>query len=264
MATVFHLIWPISHASKLIGVWQDWAPAGPDELDATLRVSASADGGQPLLVDVFGVVVGGETDAIVLLDEFIARAGTDPISADRRHGPYRDAKRYLDGLGPADVWHDAPPPPPPAGAGHLFTKSEFFKRSLAPEAIAALVANLTDGLLPGESREVTFTPWGGAYNRVPPHATAFVHRDERYIVQHLLTLDPDAATTRGGTALDWLTRSWTIVHPWGSGGVYPNFPDPQLERWAQAYYGTNYRRLRSIKARYDPDGFFRFHQSLAA
>jgi hypothetical protein len=44
--------------------------------------------------------------------------------------------------------------------------------------------------------------------------------------------------------------------------VYPSFPDPDLENWAGAYYGGNYDRLVRVKARYDPSGFFRFHQSL--
>jgi FAD/FMN-containing dehydrogenase len=54
------------------------------------------------------------------------------------------------------------------------------------------------------------------------------------------------------------------VHPWGSGRVYPNFPDPDLDDWAQAYYGANYARLVKIKAKYDPHGVFRFPQSLPA
>jgi hypothetical protein len=52
------------------------------------------------------------------------------------------------------------------------------------------------------------------------------------------------------------------VHPWGSGRVYPNFPDPDLEDWARAYYGPNYDRLLRVKKGYDPDDFFRFEQSL--
>lgn len=44
--------------------------------------------------------------------------------------------------------------------------------------------------------------------------------------------------------------------------MYPNFPDPDLEDWARAYHGTNLERLALIKAKYDPDGFFRFHQSI--
>jgi Berberine and berberine like len=54
------------------------------------------------------------------------------------------------------------------------------------------------------------------------------------------------------------------VHPWGSGRVFQNFPDPDLDHWAEAYYGTNYDRLISVKARYDPDDFFHFHQSIPA
>jgi FAD/FMN-containing dehydrogenase len=262
-ATIFHLVWPFTHASQLIQAWQDWAPAGPDELDATLRLSASGDGDPPPLVDLFGVVLGSDADAAELLDDLIARAGADPASACHKHVPFREAKRYLDGVGPADDWHEEAPPPPPPQTKQIFTKSEFLRRRLPRETIAALVENLPRRLAGGQSCEVTFTPWGGAYNRVRADATAFVHRDELFVVQHLLILDPDVETTSGEPLQDWLTRSWALVHPRGSGGVYPNFPDPDLEDWAHAYYGENHDRLLRVKAKYDPDGFFRFHQSLA-
>jgi FAD/FMN-containing dehydrogenase len=262
-ATVFHLVWPLSSADELIQAWQDWAPTGPDDLDATLRLSATGGGERPPLVDLFGSVVGSDADATELLDELVAGARLEPLSASRRHLSYRDAKRYLDGIGPADDWPEEAPPPPPPAAGPVFTKSEFFRRSLPSETIAALVKHLPHGLEGGQSREVTFVPWGGAYNRVGADATAFVHRDELFIVQHLLSLEPEADTTGRGAGRDWLTRSWQLVHPWGSGRVYPNFPDPDLEDWARAYYGGNYDRLLRIKAKYDPNGFFRFHQSIS-
>ena len=54
-----------------------------------------------------------------------------------------------------------------------------------------------------------------------------------------------------------MTRSWATVHPHGSGRVYPNFPDPDLDEWDPSYYGHNYERLQQIKALYDPSDFFR-------
>lgn len=261
--TVFHLVWPLACAEKLIQQWQDWAPTARDELDATLRLSATDSGERSPIVDIFGAVLGSDGDAAELLDELVVRAGVNPSSASHRHVSYREAKRYLDGVGPVDDWREEAPAPPPSAAGQLFTKSEFFRRSLPREAIAALAKSLPRGLGGGQSREVTFTPWGGAYNRVAADATAFVHRGELFIVQHLVTLDPDATTTGRESAQDWLRQSWELVHPWGTGGVYPNFPDPELQDWAHAYYGKNHSRLGHIKAKYDPDQFFRFHQSLS-
>jgi FAD/FMN-containing dehydrogenase len=108
-------------------------------------------------------------------------------------------------------------------------------------------------------RELDFSPWGGAYNRVPVDATAFAHRAERFLLKHSVVLEPGAPTE---AARCWLDRSWELVHPYGSGGVYPNFPETGLDRWAEAYWGGNRERLLRVKATYDPDGLFRFPQSL--
>jgi hypothetical protein len=91
-------------------------------------------------------------------------------------------------------------------------------------------------------------------------ATAFVHRDARFLLKHAVVIDPDATGAQRQAARRWLERSWELVHPWGTGGVYPNFPDPDLEDPASAYYGTNYNRLVRVKARYDPGDFFRPHE----
>jgi FAD/FMN-containing dehydrogenase len=148
----------------------------------------------------------------------------------------------------------------PSRPDHLYTRSEFFRRPLPDETVAALVEHLTQGVALGQSREVDFLPWGGAYNRIRADATAFVHRAERFLVQHLVMIR--AASAERAAAREWLDGSWALVHPWGSGGVYPNFPDPDLQDWARAYHGSNLDRLRRVKAAYDPGGFFRFHQSL--
>jgi Berberine and berberine like len=57
-------------------------------------------------------------------------------------------------------------------------------------------------------------------------------------------------------------RSWAIAHPHGSGRVYPNFPDPQLDDWAAAYHSGNLPRLAAAKQCYDPGRLFHFPQAV--
>lgn len=255
-ATCFHLVWPLAQAAAVIDAWQAWAPAAPDELDASLLLTATGDPDRPRMANLLGAMHGNEADAAERLGELVARAGVNPTSASRRRMRYREAKRYLAQLG--DQLGESG-----QEEGHLFSKSEFFRQRLPTETIEALVENLSRGLVPGQSRHLDFLPWGGAYNRARSDATAFVHRDELFLVQHLLVVDPHASTTETEAARDWLTRAWALAHPWGSGGVYQNFPDPDLENSGHAYYGTNYDRLLHVKARYDPANFFHLHPELS-
>jgi FAD/FMN-containing dehydrogenase len=144
----------------------------------------------------------------------------------------------------------------------LFARSEFFGRPLPADAVDTLLAVFAADRRTGESRELDFMPWGGAYNRVSADATAFVHRAERFQLKHAAVVDPAASSGQQQAAARWVTESWRSVHPWGSGRVFQNFPDPELEHWAEAYYGVNLARLVQVKARFDPDGVFRFHQSI--
>jgi FAD/FMN-containing dehydrogenase len=251
-ATSFHLVWPHTDAAAVVDAWQAWAPAAPDELAASLLLTAAADPRRPPVVNVFGAMLGGQADATALLEELVAMVGADPVSADLRRRSYRATKRHLAEHGPGEErpW------------GHADNKSAFFPRPLPAEAVAALVDKLSEGRVAGQSRELDFTPWGGAYNRVPAGATAFVHRDARFLLKHAAVVDPDASDPQWRAARRWLAESWALVRPWGSGGAYQNFPDPDLDDWARAYYGTNLNRLVRIKAAYDPDGIFRFPQSL--
>ncbi|MGH2781687.1 MAG: BBE domain-containing protein [Thermoleophilaceae bacterium] len=137
-----------------------------------------------------------------------------------------------------------------------FSKSEFFRRTLPAGAVVRLLANLVRARRAGEARELDFMPWGGAYNRLPIDATAFPHRRERFLLKHTVSLRPHASREQTQAARRWLARSWNVTHPYGSGGVYANFLDPELSDPARAYYGSNLDRLQVVKRNYDPDGVF--------
>ena len=247
-ATSFELHWPQRAMATIIDAWQGWAPDAPEEVAASLLVTAGAEPDHPVVVRVFGAMVGSEPDARRTLEGLVARAGTQPTSATLEQSPYRQTKRHLaeQDSGPA-----AKPDP-----GHVFARSEFFRAPLPAELVAALVEHVSDARVPGQARELDFTPWGGAYNRVRSDATAFAHRSERFLLKHEVVIEPDEAQATPA-AREWLARSWALAHPSGAGGAYPNFPDPDLDAWDRAYHGANLERLLGVKARYDPGDLFR-------
>jgi Berberine and berberine like len=230
-ATSFKLTWPHAAAAALIDAWQRWSPDARDQIAASLLLTGAG-------AHLFGAMTGAEAETVALLDELVARAGADPEASQTTHLPYRETKRHLAEHGPGEgdeSWS-------------MFCKSEFFARPLAPDAIAALVAHFTAAPAAGVARGLDFSPWGGAYNRVPADATAFVHRGERFLLKHEVVVDPAAADV--DAARRWLARSWEITRPFGTGRAYQNFPDPELPDEQRAYHGANLDRLRLVRERY--------------
>jgi len=252
------LAWPYARAAAVIGAWQRWAPTGPDELAASLKITAGDDPDRPPAVDVYAAFHGSRAAAAELVEELVGRVGSDPTATVLTPMTWPQTRKFWAELG--DPGEASIPRPPEALC--LYAKSEFFARPLPAEAVGVLLDAFVEGRAPGESRELDFMPWGGAYNRRPPDATAFVHRDQLFQLKHAVVVAPDAPPAHQAAAHRAATRSWASVHPWGSGRVFQNFADPDLEHWAEAYYGPNYARLVRVKARYDPSNLFRFQQSL--
>ncbi|BCJ47384.1 FAD-binding oxidoreductase [Actinoplanes ianthinogenes] len=204
---------------ELVDAWQAWAPDAPDEITVNLTLESRH-------ATLFGAATLGEGHTRELLREF-----TDRPFALRAGLPYHRLKQTF-----------ADEELPHAQR----TRSEFFAHGLSAPTRAALLSEFG-----GTSRRLAFTAMGGAYNRIPGDATAFAHRGERFLLDHIG--DPDDP---------WIDRSWAVAHADGSGRVYPNFPDPALDDWATAYHGGNHRRLAAVKQAYDPDRRFDFPQAI--
>jgi FAD/FMN-containing dehydrogenase len=252
-ASSFDLHWPEEAAASVIDAWQHWAPDAPEEVAASLLVTAPAAPGRPMEVRVVGAAAGTASDARDVLDGLVVGVGRDPTSTAVAQRPYRQTKRHL-----AERDADSTAKPDP---GHVYAKSEFFRAPLPTAAIAALVSHMASHRVAGQARELDFTPWGGAYNRVHAHATAFAHRAERFLLKHEVVTTPDNGSA---IARVWVERSWALAHPAGTGRAYPNFPDPDLDEWDAAYHGDNLTRLRRVKEHYDPEGVFSFEHPPSA
>jgi hypothetical protein len=244
-ATSFHLRWPYERAAALIAAWQEWSPAGPDRLAASLLVTVGGEAGADPVVHLFGSMIGSEAETAELLDDFVSVAGAEPASAERAHMRYGSLKNYLAERGPGDQEDED---------GRPYMKSEFFREPLPAGAVEALMELFIRARRPGEARKLDFMPWGGAYNRVPADATAFPHRDELFLLEHSVVVPAAFDTAATEAARAWLSDSWELMHPAGSGGVYGNFPDTDLPDEDRAYWGRNLDRVRRVKEKYDPEG----------
>lgn len=226
-STAFRLTFPAAAAADLVDAWQRALPALDDATAPSLVVTAAPEPASPPLVTVFGAAPGSPA-----VGDLIRRLGVVPVSDDRHDGSHRATKRWLAG------------PDAPDGR-FAYLHSEFFR---SPVPSADLIARLLADRRPGEERELDFSPWGGAYNRVPADATAFPHRDALFLLKQTATVPPDRRPGR------WLDESYALAHPFGTGGAYPNFPEPGLPD--RAYYLANTARLRRLRSAYDPAAVF--------
>jgi FAD/FMN-containing dehydrogenase len=222
--------WPDIALEDLVDAWQAWAPDAPDGL--TVNLTLDAEPGAPVRATLFGAATLEESPTRELVAELTGRAGVTPAV---ELLPYHRLKQAF-----AD----------PRGDRAVRLRSEFFSHPMSGRTLASLLAQLDSSRTRGR-RQLAFTAMGGAYNRVAEDATAFAHRSERFLLEHI-----------GDAADPWVDRSWATAHADGSGRVYPNFPDPALDDWAAAYHAGNYPRLAAVKNAYDPDRFFDFPQAI--
>jgi FAD/FMN-containing dehydrogenase len=235
MAVRIEAHWSNVDLEELVMTWQTWAPDAPHQLTANLVLSSGP--GAPVAATLVGASTLEEEPTWRLVQELIRHTGAAPTVVRHPAAPYHRVKREI--ADPRDVPDRA-----------LLIRSEFFSHPMTRGTVASLLTELGDPRRKAR-RQVTFTAMGGAYNTVAEDATAFAHRSERFLVEHIADAgDP------------WIDRSWAIAHEDGSGRVYPNFPDQALDGWVAAYHADNYHRLAAVKHAYDPHRFFDFPQAI--
>jgi FAD/FMN-containing dehydrogenase len=102
---------------------------------------------------------------------------------------------------------------------------------------------------------------GGAVAKVPREATAFAHRDARFLAEFAAEWTTDTADANAANGA-WVRTVSDAVRPTLGGGSYLNYADAGLVDWRRAYWGANLERLEAIKSRLDPTRSFGGRQSV--
>ena len=99
----------------------------------------------------------------------------------------------------------------------------------------------------------------GAVQEVPSDATAFGHRDARYVA-NIAGMWPDPADNEANTR--WVRDYHAAIAPHSQPGGYTNFASADDAAKVAENYGANYARLREVKRAWDPGNLFRLNQNI--
>ncbi|XP_061339386.1 tetrahydroberberine oxidase-like [Gastrolobium bilobum] len=130
-------------------------------------------------------------------------------------------------------------------------------------------------LLLEDSPFLTITPYGGIMSEISESETPFPHRKENlYGIQYFVNLVSNEETPKH---IDWIRRLYAYMAPYVSKSprqAYLNYRDLDLgvnrgnssyeeaKSWGLKYFNNNFERLAVVKARVDPENFFRDEQSI--
>jgi len=166
-------------------------------------------------------------------------------------------KPLLDGVGPVPLpalnsLFDPLFPP-----GHQWYWKADFVKELSDAAIAEHIK--WGSQMPTMQSTMHMYPINGAAHRPGNADTAWSYRDAEWS-QVIVGVDPDPANRDKIT--NWARGYYDALHPYGAGGAYVNFMMEEGEDRVRASYRGNYDRLAKVKAKYDPDNFFRVNQNI--
>ncbi|GGZ10856.1 FAD-binding oxidoreductase [Streptomyces poonensis] len=267
--TGFETLWAYDDAVEVLTAWQEWAVDGPDELGTSLVVLPGmfGPGGRPV-VKVWGVHLGPDETLRAGLDELAERAGSKPLSrtVGARGGYAEVMHEALCGSKTVAQCRRTGTGPEAEGHRHPYTRQSY--RLTGRAATRAESAALLDAWGPeldaaGQERYLLCIALGGAASRVPSTATAYAHRDARFLIGCQFACREVAADPAAPTRLTALAdRAATALEPLACGS-YINFPSSRVDGdWETEYFGANRLRLRAVKRAYDPEDFFRHARSI--
>ncbi len=235
--------WPAAQADAVLAFMRDFVADAPDELGlmANLRLAPPL----PLFpaevqgTPIIALVVTWSGD-IAAGEEFLRplRSFGTPVADAITTKAYTAHQKMLD----AAVPHGR----------HYYWKSHRLG-PLTAEVIDVICTHL--GSITSPMSSVPIFCFGGAMARVPEDATAFPHRDAAHDINIVASWLPEQAG-EADRHRAWVRGFFDDLAP-HSRGVYVNFTsDDAQSRVREAYSPTQWDRLRTAKAAWDPTNFF--------
>jgi FAD/FMN-containing dehydrogenase len=241
------IVFPFSQAKQVLTQYRNFIESAPEELNVWVALRKA-----PPLPFLPEHVHGKE---VIILPVFYTG---DPIEGEKLIEPLRsfgDACGEHVGVQPYVEWQQAFDPLLTPGARNYWKSHNFTE--LSDGAVDAIVEFA--GKLPSPQCEIFIGCIAGAPNRVSADATAYYHRDAKFVMNVHGRWDDVA---HDEICIAWAREFFQASTPYASAGAYVNFMTAEEGNRVAAAYGSNYDRLVQIKQRYDPENIFHLNQNI--
>ncbi|BDX33745.1 putative FAD-linked oxidoreductase YgaK [Mycobacterium antarcticum] len=237
--------WPgLDTLADVFEAWQRSAPHTDDRLTSQLEIRRDE-------VQLIGALApGSEAEAKEMLASILS-VGAPTVT-------------IVDGTW-ADIYAGFQIPTPDEPQNWMF-KSQFIYQPYPVEAIEVVRTFMAKAPTP-ECNYFTNAFGGAVAGSEPSGGSVFAHRDA------LFYAEPGAGWGIRGAGIpasedpltvplqEWIEEFAAALAPHVD-GAYVNVPNAGMPGWESAYWGAGVDRLRTIKAKYDPDDVFTFEQSI--
>jgi FAD/FMN-containing dehydrogenase len=243
--------YPIEEYAQILRGFRDYLEGAPEEVTAVcVSITFPANPELPETVHdrpvvIVGGVYTGDVDEGLKITEPLRQLGT-PLFDMSGPTPFVGVQTGFDPLFPR-------------GELRAYWKSQYLDE-LSEGAIETIAAKAQER--PAPMTLVNVFAMGGAIAKVGPEETAFATREAPYMVS-IDGLWSDAADDDANVA--WTRSTWEAIKEYGTGEVYLNFTgraDEAPSAGVDTALGRNLARLSEIKAKYDPDNFFRVNDNI--
>ena len=234
---------PFAAARDVLRFYRDFTASLPDELSVFAGVLHAPDGS------------GTKLAAIMVCHAGSPEAGEKAVAPVKRFG-----RPVMDEIGPmpysvVNTLFDAGFP-----RGALNYWKSNFLAALPDAAIDAMIERFAAA--PSPMSGLLLEHFHGAATRVGSAETAFPHRAVGY---NFLAVGQwlEASATRANVA--WAREAYAAMAAHFAGGRYVNYLNADEvgeDSAVAAAFGPNWKRLREVKRRYDPDNLFHLNQNI--
>ena len=244
-------MYPLEDIREVARGWRDFVVGAPNEVTSVIvTMTFPANPEMPEVIHdrpvaVVGGVYAGDVDEGMAATAPLRELGT-PLFDMSGPTPFTAVQQGFDPLFPRDTLR-------------AYWKSQYLEE-FSDAAIDVYAERALDR--PAPLTLCNMFHMGGAIADVDPEATAFSERTPQFMAS-IDGMWTDPADDANNVA--WVRSTWEAIKEFGTGAVYLNFTglaDEEASAGVDTAFGRNLQRLSEIKAKYDPENFFRINNNI--